>query len=719
MTVEATDDAAEPFRDFYDKPVWVEWKENSQGNKIPYKLGSNFKIIAPPNDPSAWGILQDSDHLGIYLGNGLCGIDIDGCRDPATGIIDDWAKDWIVRFNSYTEVSPTGTGVKIFILSPGPSPLRNSCSMPGEPKRTPSDRLKSPGIEIYDSKRFFTVTLVGLAGTPGEIYRCDDVWKEIVEFVARVRVGIKRATRRAVIKEYAGRDDAMFKCLSGLHAAGYDDASVERMGREKNSSDSDLHPNFQAEGPLDERTFQQKLRQALKYEIGHPGPNGELAEMNSRYTVLSHEGGKFRIMKWVPSSIDSLCQEYILMGKKDFEDAVVFPRVAFEDKEGNPKETALGKWWLANPGRRQFDQMCFIPGGPPEIDTRLNIWRGFGFQPSPGDWSLLRNHLIEVLAAGNEEHAEYILKWMAWAVQNPGKPSKVALVFQGGQQTGKGTLGRTMRRLFGSHGVAISSSEHLTGRFNSLLHQCCLLFADEAFYAADRRGESKLKAFITEPTLTIERKGVDPVTIQNCLHIVMASNKDWIVPVDADDRRFAIFRISDHHAKDDKKYFDPLYDQLEDGGYEGLLHDLLEMPLDEWRPDAQVPNTEAKEEQKEYSDPAADWCDCADRAIETGLNRYGKSVTGWKMLGSDMRRLVCDDLKFWTGERQSSFGKTLKLRGYGKGKLQYGHGRNAPSRHCYYWGENPRVILEVGGDRKDGFFVTVSPWDKEFKPERY
>ena len=44
---------------------------------------------------------------------------------------------------------------------------------------------------------------------------------------------------------------------------------------------------------------------------------------------------------------------------------------------------------------------------------------------------------------------------------------------------------------------------------------------------------------ITEPTLAIERKGQDTETVPNMLHILMASNNQWIVPAGLDERRFA------------------------------------------------------------------------------------------------------------------------------------------------------------------------------------
>src|SRR3954451_6908576 len=47
----------------------------------------------------------------------IVGVDLDGCRDPATGEIKPWALEIVRNLASYGEVSPSGTGVKVYLLS--------------------------------------------------------------------------------------------------------------------------------------------------------------------------------------------------------------------------------------------------------------------------------------------------------------------------------------------------------------------------------------------------------------------------------------------------------------------------------------------------------------------------------------------------------------------------------------------------------------------------
>ena len=63
----------------------------------------------------------------------------------------------------------------------------------------------------------------------------------------------------------------------------------------------------------------------------------------------------------------------------------------------------------------------------------------------------------------------------------------------------------------------------------------------------------------------------------------MVGNGEQIAPVESDDRRFAVFDVSDEF-KDHPEYFDRLYAEIEGDGPAALLYDLLNMKLGDWRP---------------------------------------------------------------------------------------------------------------------------------------
>ena len=259
----------------------------------------------------------------------------------------------------------------------------------------------------------------------------------------------------------------------------------------------------------------------------------------------------------------------------------------------------LGDWWLKHPKRRQYAGVTFNPGGNEVIDGRVNLWRGWGIEPKAGDWSLMRAHIFEVLASGNPEFDCYIMNWLVWSVQHPDQRTEVAIVFRGLRGTGKGTLGDAMRQVFGDHARHISSAEHLAGRFNSHMRNCCFLFADEAYGPKDKSAEGTLKRLITEPTLFIEAKGRDPVTVPNRLHVMMASNEDWVIPAGTHERRFAVFDVSDKYMQQ-MSWFSPLYRQLHNGGYAAMLDELLHRELGDWHPRT-IPKNAALGKQQQHS----------------------------------------------------------------------------------------------------------------------
>ena len=156
----------------------------------------------------------------------------------------------------------------------------------------------------------------------------------------------------------------------------------------------------------------------------------------------------------------------------------------------------------------------------------------------------MREHIRTVMTS-SAEMFDYVIRWLAWAVQHPDERAEVALVFKGGKGVGKGTLGNAMCRIFGQHAVHISHAKYLTG-FNAHLRDASFCFADEAYWPGDKAAEGNLKRLITEPTLLIEGKGRDAISVENMLHVMMASNEDWIVPASQGERRWRSQRSIGH-----------------------------------------------------------------------------------------------------------------------------------------------------------------------------
>jgi len=263
---------------------------------------------------------------------------------------------------------------------------------------------------------------------------------------------------------------------------------------------------------------------------------------------------------------------------------------------GRPRP--LGEVWAKSAERRFYSGVTFDPKGPAVTeDGKLNMWRGFGVEPKKGSWKRLRKHIWENVAQRDRAAFKYIIRWLAWSVQNPNKPAEVVLAFIGEQGTGKGLIGRTHNNFYGpQHSRHVSDIEEVTGRFNSSLQDCCALFLDEVYLPKGGGHRGNLFRMITDPTLAIERKGVDRDTDwPNCLHIIAVGNHDRFA-IERGDRRFALFEVSEAH-KDDRQYFTPVYAELESGGKAAMLFDLLRLKLGDWHPNP-APKTEAHRRQR-------------------------------------------------------------------------------------------------------------------------
>jgi len=139
--------------------VWCLWRyeeRNGEHAKVPYQVS---RVHARSNDPSTWATFGDACSaisgqaefsLGIFADGAHTFIDLDKCIDPH-GTIEPWAQDVLFRAGSYAELSPSGSGLHIFLAG---SVVKAS---------------KINGCEIYSAARFFTVTGKHVSNTPSTV----------------------------------------------------------------------------------------------------------------------------------------------------------------------------------------------------------------------------------------------------------------------------------------------------------------------------------------------------------------------------------------------------------------------------------------------------------------------------------------------------------------------------------------------------------------------
>jgi hypothetical protein len=270
---------------------------------------------------------------------------------------------------------------------------------------------------------------------------------------------------------------------------------------------------------------------------------------------------------------------------------------------GEPVYANAAAVWLAHPDRRQFLRgFVFYPDEPPGPDhaeETYNLWQGFNVKPKPGSWELLKQHLMENVCQDSILHFDYLLDWMASLMQHPNRQGEICIVLIGEEGVGKSIVGRILRHILGQHAFIANHAKQLTGNFNAHLRDIVFLLGDEAFYAGDKAHESILKSLITEPTLPIEAKYRDTVNAPNFLHMMLTANPGWVIPVSVKGRRFVVYSVGTDHMRD-YPYFAAIMQEMETGGYEAMLHELLARDISAFNV-RDFPDSEGLQEQKQRS----------------------------------------------------------------------------------------------------------------------
>lgn len=344
--------------------------------------------------------------------------------------------------------------------------------------------------------------------------------------------------------------------------------------------------------------LRQQVEEANALEASLFSDDAILERMNNKHAFIHSYGGKPVVTSHVYSEV--VDKEIMEFSSPD----TILVRYQNQSVQVNNSAIPVGKWWLSNAGRREYSTVIFDPSKPKEYKGCLNLWEGFACEPKPGSWRSTLKHVYFILCNGDRSKFRYFIKWLAWCVQNPATQAEVCVVFKGKEGAGKGFIFTQFVEVFGLHGFTLANRELLTGKHNGHLSRCVFLFADEAYYPGDKEAEGVLKQLITQPTIAIRSMYKDAVMGMNRLHISMSTNNEWVIPAGEDARRYFINEVDNRYAKGKASdlhrnlYFSVLWSEMNNGGREAMLYDLLKMDIRGWHPRDDVPNTSELEKQK-------------------------------------------------------------------------------------------------------------------------
>ena len=284
--------------------------------------------------------------------------------------------------------------------------------------------------------------------------------------------------------------------------------------------------------------------------------------------------------------------------------------------------------WVAHEGRLVF------PGSPQLLPSPLhvaceptdlvefnvselsgkvpfNLFSGVAYLPNKPDGATcgpILEHIRDVWADRDEEVNEYLLNWLARMVQYPERMAETAIVLKSEEGVGKNIISNIFSRYYGRHSYTLTDLASLA-RFNAKPARSVFLVLNEATFGGNKTTTGAMKMLVTDPEINTEEKNERAIMVSNCVHMVIFSNNDWVVPVTLGDRRFLVLELPSGHLENKAVYFSRLHGCIKNGGDRAFINYLMLRDIKDFTP-SNLPETRntAKVEQARLGlSPLASW----------------------------------------------------------------------------------------------------------------
>lgn len=359
--------------------------------------------------------------------------------------------------------------------------------------------------------------------------------------------------------------------------------------------------------------------------------------------------------------------------------------------------------WISR-GGVHIEQIGFDPAGN-DPDVRLNTWRGWPMQPVAGECQKILDLLWHLCSreANRPDILDWVLRWMAYPLQNPGAKMQSAIMVHGEQGTGKSTIFRLLADIYGYRHVwrnyaVILDQKALQAKYNADWDSKLYILAEEVVNSADKwQLKNELKELVTGDRIRIEKKFLDAYSQANRCNMVFLSNEDQPLPLENKDRRHLV--IYTPPALDLAQYAD-IRGEIEAGGVAAFYHYLMAIDLTGFYPWSRPPMTDAKQ-----------------AVIDASRSSEDEFLQDWQAGETDFPVCPCrgDDLYQAyilfcrrIGERSIAPRRRFRLKlahlsGWEHRRREYMH----DSYHCV--GNVRQVRLEIPGPARLAEYVAAKP----------
>jgi putative DNA primase/helicase len=648
------------------RPRWVCWRGVWDEKKQKYTkqpINSKSGQLASSTDPATWSTFDQAaeyylthpskvDGIGFVLteDDPLVGVDVDHCVE--NGQISQEAAEIISDLSTYTEISPSGTGIRLFLIG-----------------KLPAEGRKRGNFEAYESARYLTVTGHRVSGAPETVEECQEALEAfhtkciakpkkeqsaprpaapgavpldaqaILDKAFRAKNGGKiRSLYEGITAEYGGDHSVADMALCSLLAfyTGNTPPLLDRLFRSSTLMREKWDVVHYSSGETyGQRTIQEAITTCTKfYEWDREAKKGATRDSGTRvssesstnpaplnfdenYTestleALNALNEQFAVIRGEPQGIWDLGANkpispahfrLLLKNRKG--------QYTVETKDGEKLESKpLSFLWESWSDRREHQIVDILPEQPTTPHT-LNLWKDWGGKIIPDfDASLWSLHLDMIFGLRDwkgkptpeyytekgrtlRQDRDWFERWIAYPIQHPGaKLRAMALIWSTVQGIGKTAIADLLHGIYGEHFLEVESRFFESG-FNGPLVGKLLVSAEEISCDGKFAFMDRLKSLVTSPRIGINVKHGAQYEAINRFNILATSNHPNALHLDGNDRRVFVHEVTAPKPPDE--YFKRLYGWgLSQAGKDSLFTHLKSLDLGDFDPYASAPITESK-----------------------------------------------------------------------------------------------------------------------------
>lgn len=284
--------------------------------------------------------------------------------------------------------------------------------------------------------------------------------------------------------------------------------------------------------------------------------------------------------------------------------------------------------WKKHPDRKVIRQqdLVFAPSGRVG-PGQVNMFEGLPFKPRRDKSCERLVRLLFALCGEDEGLFDWVSKWLAYPLQNPGAKMHTALIFHGRVEgTGKTLFFSAIREIYGRFATVVGQHQ-LNSPYSGWLSNKLFVLAEEVLTQAEKKlQKGYLKHIVTNDVLQIEEKFLPSREERNMCQFVFLSNEIQPLALDEFDRRYTVSYCDmvlppeDYHA---------IKAEISDGGPEALYAWLMDLDLGDFNVATKPYNNAARR-----------------RLVTLGLTPERKFIQLWMMglLDIPFSSCLADDL---------------------------------------------------------------------------